>query len=491
MSEQNAAYFEATDQEINAFIDAVWNDFLEDAGHLIAIDSSLDSEHASEGAPFGPGPRKALDEMLAIANRLGYEAHDGDGYAGYADLPGETNQQLGVIGHVDVVPAGIGWTLEPFALTRKEGALVGRGTADDKVPLLSALYAGKFWLDRAKDQARATPLHHAIRFIFGCNEETGMADVPYYLAHNNAPDFLFTPDADFPLCYGEKGLFGVTLTREISDGAVISFDGGVATNAVPALACAVVLASWEEVNEVLNSFADAERIAIEVCPEGVCVNATGVSGHASLPEGTINAIAILARFLESLPVCSDQERDWFGWVAKLAESIDGSAAGVAASDKDFGSLTSVVGTLHKEGSRYVLTDDIRFPTAITGVELQDAFEVLARRVNATCKITRNQEPFIVNPNTAPVQALMDAYKQSTGLEVRPFTMGGATYAREFPHAVSFGPADPKVIKAPSWVGEMHGADEGVIEEAVKHAMRIYIRAFGNLAQVENLALEKL
>lgn len=494
MSEQNTASFEITDKEINAFVDEVWDDFLEDASRLIAIDSSLDSEHASERAPFGPGPRKALDEILSIANRLGYETNDGDGYAGYADLPGETNQQLGVIGHVDVVPAGIGWTFEPFALTRKEGVLIGRGTADDKVPLLSALYAGKFWLDRAKGQSDPTshaPLHHAVRFIFGCNEETGMADVPYYRAHHNAPDFLFTPDADFPLCYGEKGLFGVTLTREISEDAVISFDGGVATNAVPALACAVVSVSPEEVSEALKSFTDAGRISFEVCSEGVRISATGVSGHASLPEGTVNAVAILARFLEGLPVCSAQECEWFGWVAKLAESIDGSAAGIAVSDEDFGSLTSVVGTLHKEGSSYILTDDIRFPTAITGAELERAFIELGDRLGASVEITRNQEPFVVNPNTAPVQALMDAYKQSTGLEVHPFTMGGATYAREFPHAVSFGPADPEVIKGPDWVGEMHGADEGVTEEAVKHAMRIYIRAFGNLAQVENLALEKL
>ena len=82
---------------------------------------------------------------------------------------------------------------------------------------------------------------------------------------------------------------------------------------------------------------------------------------------------------------------------------------------------------------------------------------------------------------------MSAYKQTTNLEVQPFTMGGATYAREFPRAVSFGPADPKVIKKPDWVGEMHGADEGITEEAVKHAIRIYVRAFGNLSQVESLS----
>lgn len=119
--------------------------------------------------------------------------------------------------------------------------------------------------------------------------------------------------------------------------------------------------------------------------------------------------------------------------------------------------------------------------------MQEAFEKVAFQRGASVEITRNQDPFLVNPNTAPVQALVDAYQEATGLEVRPFTMGGATYAREFPHAVSFGPADPEVIKVPDWVGEMHGADEGVSEEAIKHAIRIYIRAFGNLAQVDKLS----
>ena len=126
--------------------------------------------------------------------------------------------------------------------------------------------------------------------------------------------------------------------------------------------------------------------------------------------------------------------------------------GIAAVDDDFGSLTSVVGTMRKIDNRYETTVDIRFPKAITGTQLTEAFEKLADHIGATLTITRNQEPFVVNPHTDPVQALMDAYIQTTGLEVKPFTMGGATYAREFPNAVSFGPADPEVISKPEWVG---------------------------------------
>ena len=93
---------------------------------------------------------------------------------------------------------------------------------------------------------------------------------------------------------------------------------------------------------------------------------------------------------------------------------------------------------------------------------------------------------MVDPDTAPVRALMDAYCSTTGKKVRPFTMGGGTYAREFPNAVSFGPAEEGAYPVPSWVGGMHAANEGIAEEELKRALRIYIRAFGNLAEVQDL-----
>lgn len=145
----------ATEEDIEAFVAEQWPAFLADAQRLISIDSSLDASHAALGAPFGPGPRAALDEALAIAQRMGLEPHDGDGYAGFADLPGESGQQIGVIGHVDVVPAGEGWDFDPFSLTCKDGVLVGRGTSDDKAPLLTALYGLKFWLDRGANLRHA------------------------------------------------------------------------------------------------------------------------------------------------------------------------------------------------------------------------------------------------------------------------------------------------------------------------------------------------
>ena len=412
----------ATEEDIEAFVAEQWLAFLTDAQRLISIDSSLDAEHAALGAPFGPGPRAALDEALAIAQRMGLEPH---------------------------------------------------GTSDDKAPLLTALYGLKFWLDRGAN------LRHAVRFIFGCNEESGMGDVPYYLEHNDAPDFLFTPDAEFPLCYGEKGQFGATIISGIIEGAITSFTAGTAPNAVPGIARAVVCVDAENLPK-------ADRIEVSSCEEGALVTARGIAGHASLPEGTLNAIGILCRYLVSAGVCSDEENAWLQFAAGMAECTDGAIADVACSDADFGNLTSVVGMMNKVNGAFVMTEDIRFPAAITGNELSTAFEALSHAQGASIAVTACKDPFVVDPDTAPVRALMDAYCSTTGKKVRPFTMGGGTYAREFPNAVSFGPAEEGAYPVPSWVGGMHAANEGIAEEELKRALRIYIRAFGNLAEVEDL-----
>ncbi len=472
-------------QAIDSYIESEWEHYLADLARLVSIDSTLDKATAAEGAPFGAGPRAALDEILGIAARIGLEPHDGEGYAGFADLPAQLAaanadatppraQTVGVIGHVDVVPPGQGWTFSPFALTRKEGMLLGRGTTDDKGPLLCALYALKFWIDAG------VSLRHNVRFIFGCNEETGMEEVPYFLKHYGAPDFLFTPDAEFPLCYGEKGLFGVTLSKTIAAGSIESFEGGSATNAVPACASAVIYAD-------AALLPCAQRIEVEsLGPNKARIVAQGVSGHASMPEGTVNAIAVLAKYLLDARVGSKEERAWLEVVAHMAATTDGSAAEVAAQDDDFGALTSVVGIAGKEDTRWNFTVDIRFPTATSGSALVCAFEKVAKRAGATLEVTRNQEPFIVNPHTEAVQALLQAYNEATGKQAKPFTMGGATYAREFPHAVSFGPAEEGACEKPAWVGGMHGADEGTSEEELKRALGIYIRAFGNLAEVQEI-----
>ena len=149
------------------------DDILRDLGELIAIDSSEDLDNTSTEYPVGPGPVKAMKKFLSFAERDGFHIKNVDNYAGRVDY-GDGEERLGIIGHMDVVPAGDGWNTDPFKMLIKDGKIIGRGSADDKGPALAAYY-GMLLLK----EAGFTP-KKKIDFIVGTNEETNWVGIDYY-----------------------------------------------------------------------------------------------------------------------------------------------------------------------------------------------------------------------------------------------------------------------------------------------------------------------
>ena len=149
-------------KEIVAAADAYWDAhrdaIVADIAKLVEIPSTEDLAAAAPRAPYGPGPAAALAAALEIAEGMGMSATNCEGHIGFADLPGETDTQLGIIGHMDVVPAGPGWTFEPFKVTEKDGFLMGRGCLDDKGPSVVALHAVKC----LEGPRCGAPLHHPL-----------------------------------------------------------------------------------------------------------------------------------------------------------------------------------------------------------------------------------------------------------------------------------------------------------------------------------------
>lgn len=202
-------------RQIDAFVKRSHEDILQDVKTLVDI-KSVQGEPAP-GAPFGMGPKRALEAALEIASGMGLFTRNCEGYAGYADLPGKSEKQIALITHLDVVPEGSGWTGDPFCMTLRDGFAVGRGTADDKGPAVITLYAAKFF----KEQGVKLP--YTLRVLFGTNEETGMQDVDYYLAHYPQPAFCFSPDARFPVGYAEKGGYSGWLVSAPLNGCLKEF----------------------------------------------------------------------------------------------------------------------------------------------------------------------------------------------------------------------------------------------------------------------------
>jgi len=71
----------------------------------------------------------------------------------------------------------------------------------------------------------------------------------------------------------------------------------------------------------------------------------------------------------------------------------------------------------------------------------------------------------------------------TGEDAKPFTMGGGTYARHFPYAVSFGP-EHEDVKLPEFGGPMHGANEAAPIDKLLEAVKIYILALLRLEEID-------
>lgn len=464
-------------EAIDAYVEVVWPKVLEDIAALVAIPSVEDPATAKPGMPYGAGPRKAADCALGIAARLGLEVQDDDGYVAFGDVPGASEKILATMCHADIVPVdGQAWESDPFTMVQRDGYLIGRGVADDKGPLVLTLWAAHFFQRLA---ARGVELPYTLRAIIGSNEETGMRDADVYIAHKGSPAFLFTPDADFPVCYGEKGIyFGLFTSEPVAGGKLVEFNGGTVANAVPSRAEALVLASAADLPP-------AEDIAVESAGGRLAkIVALGNDGHASRPEGLKNAIKILNAYLLENGLFEESQRPFLELQARLLADTTGEAVGIAATDELFGASTVVGGVVRttKDG-RFTQTVDSRYVTSITAETITERLTALARERGCTFEMLMNDVPFYVDPNSPEIETLMAVYRDHTGRDEKPYVIGGGTYARHFAKAVGFGPEemdDPK----PEWVGDMHGANEGIAEAQLKTALGIYIDAIGRLMMLD-------
>ena len=452
-------------QEIDRFTAAHEEAIFKDIARLVAI-NSVEGE-AQPGKPFGEGPARALAEGLQIAEELGLDAVNCGNYIGYAQI-GEGEDYLATITHLDVVPVGEGWKEDPFTMREREGWIIGRGVMDDKGPSVLCLYALKYLKDKQ------IPLRYPVRALLGANEETGMGDVEYYLANYKAPLFCFSPDANFPLCNGEKGITRGRMIAKVPMENIVEIKGGFVSNAVPDKAEARIRADKVE---------PAPGVTVEREADGLWhLTAAGIGGHASLPEGTVNAIGLLVNAILDQKLAGEQEAKFLRAVADLISNSDGSGVGVQADDGLFRPLTIVGSMLGVEDGRMVQTYDSRFPTNTSGEKIA---AILRARYGEVLDVACDREapPFYMSLDKPEVQVCINAYNSITGENAVPYTIGGGTYARDFPNAVSFGPEHPE-RPAPDFAGPIHGVDEAASREWLLEALKVYILALIELQKLD-------
>lgn len=412
---------------------------LADIARIVAVDSVRGE--TAPGAPFGAGPRRALDEALQIARSHGLDGQiRGDRML--VIEAGEGEPELAILAHLDVVPPAGEWTVtEPFVMRLLDGKLYGRGVIDDKGPAMVSLWA-------ILCARKLGLLKKKVQLLLGSDEECGSADLAWYLEHYPVPGKVFTPDGSFPVANTEKGRMTMTLTAPRYDGAGLhaaELRGGSVANAVPAR-CETVLS------------------------DGTRLETVGRAAHASLPQEGDNAVT---RMIERLAELEGPGFDPFRALKRAFPHGDfsGKAVGAACGDELSGELTVNLGVIRVDDGGLSAVVDCRIPVCGDGEKIAADF---ARALGPEVRVEIDG---ISKPHHTPaesdfVRGLLEIYEKYTGTPGRAFSMGGGTYVHEIEGGVAFG------AEFPGSDVHMHEPDERVEVRELMLAGAMYAAAIG-------------
>ena len=463
VDEKTSDIFQKLDMVLEGYYPQMERDLL----GLLAIPTVQGA--AEENAPFGRPLVEALEYSLALAKSLGLSVMNVDNYVGIADLPGESEHQIGVLAHLDVVPGDPkDWMTGPFEPVIKDGRIYARGTEDDKGPFIASLYAMAALADCGVSLSRT------VRLLMGCNEESGMECMKYYLTKYPQPEMGFSPDGDFPLIIGEKGMahYDIVATwpdeDELAAFKLVSFDSGTVANVVPAYAEAVLIAKT-------GSPALPEQPGISVKAEGdkLIVSAIGVAAHAAMPYEGDNALVKLINYLSGLDLAPMGAKKFVKSLAELLrDSCFGEGMGIAGED-ELSRLTSIPSILRVHDNAARLTMDMRFLLTKNTQYYYDKLTALVAEHGLEMENWDGHEPLYISEDHPLVKELLSVYRDFTGDMRAPQIIGGGTYAKVMKNFVAFGPGNP---------GIAHQADEYLSCEDLLKLAKIYARAIYGLAK---------
>ncbi len=438
-------------------------------------------EDPAEGAPYGEGPKKSLEWTLDFAARMGFRTKNVDNVAGWAEM-GTGDEMVAVLGHLDVVPEGKGWTVDPWGGELKDGMIWGRGVLDNKGPVMTALFAAKALFDAG------LKLKRRVRIIFGTNEERGSKCMKRYVElGEELPAAGFTPDADYPIIYAEKGIITYTVSMPFApsgDMKIVSLEGGMAANVVMAEVTAVIEDHRPEcrarVLTAAKTWKGPEGSFLEASEDGdkVTLLMKGRPAHGSTPEKGINALACLADFMKEVRLKGEQGEFFNAFNSTVGFETDGKSLAVAMKDEISGPLTACVGVVKTEKGRAGFTINMRYPVTAKEADITGPIEETFREAGMAVESVSKSLPLYMPPESRLIKALQKVYAEETGEEATLLAIGGGTYAKTMPNVVAFGPVFPGQDY------KIHEEDERwAVDDIMKNA-HIMARALAELAEEE-------
>ena len=430
---------------LTASIEANWSEFLTLLSEVMQI-ASVKGELAPH-APYGKGPREVLAYVMEKSAAYGFQTTVIDDAIGYAHWGPTDTDYIGVLGHLDVVPAGSDWSYPPFALTEKDGNFYGRGILDNKGPIISCLFAMKL----LKDLGHQPQL--PLRIIFGTDEESGMSDIPHYLAAEQPPRFGFTPDCKYPVVYGERGVVNVQLDFPLptqEQQLLAAFSGDQFRDHVP------------------------DHLSVTIGSQSF--EALGKRSPSNAPELGDNAITKLAQQAAPQLAATPSLQAALQWIAQsFHQQHYGEGVDLVLEDADSGKLILTPVVLQKSASGLALEVAFRYPVSVTEEQVLAGVQKALPK-GASLTILRSIPGFCRSKDAPEIQTLSTIYHQVTGNDPTPVTTTGATYARKMPNILAFGPSFP------GQKGIAHNQDEYMAVADLRTNLEIYLRSLQALTK---------
>jgi len=420
------------------YIDSEKELLLKDLAEMIKIPSKLEGYDNPE-YPFGKNIDNALNAFLKIGEKLGFKTKNIDKHCGYIEF-GEGEEMVGIVGHLDVVPEGEGWTYPPYELTIKDGNVYGRGTIDDKGPMMAALYAMKAVMEKAE-------VHKRVRLIIGLNEENDWRGIEYYKEHEELPTVGFSPDADFPCIYSEKALLTVYTEEDYTENPIIKIKGidckNNRINVVPKY-CAVKLEVTEKISEELKKMLITkieDDISFTRIQNEFYIETRGIQAHAAHPDLGVNAVSKMVNLLNEIFNKFGVENKTIKLLAnKIGNEFDGESLGIKHVNEELGDLTLNLASLELKEGKIKSGMNLRIPGDMTIEEIKENITNELKEINP--KYEGEKEALYISKDNELVQKLCKIYNEYTGQNKEPLAIGGATFARAFKNCVSFGAMNP-------------------------------------------------
>lgn len=473
-------------------IEKLRDELISDIGTLVKIKSVRDMSSKGKGRPFGMGIRSAFDRFRMIAEDKGFFCEDFDGYAIHAKI-GEADEYIAVLGHLDTVEEiELGqWNSDPFMLTENKGVLYGRGVNDDKGPLLAGLYAAYII------KQMGVPLKRSIRIIAGGAEETTWECMAHYFKLNQQPVYGFSPDGNFPIVNGEKGILNVRIdfAREedttIKSTPIVKISSPISGGFV----CNQLEVELEEVNhdvgillEEKNSrtiMQNGDKILWKYNEKKILSRNPDRGGNAIFDFWDDFKVETLA--LRPFEVKKDNMNfenmrnvpilhsvlDYIG--KYLYRDPYGKKLGLYSEDKEMGLPSVCPSALVYEDGKAELYLEIRYTKLTTAEEILEKLKTSLSPYGGKISVTKAKKLLYVPEDSELIRSLKTAYEKVTGEKAEVFTKGGASYARVLEEGVAFGPTfDGEIANS-------HMENERISIVSLLKATEIYCEALYQLA----------